>query len=377
MRPRTALLACVALAVLGGCKERNQFAAPPPPQVVVAHPEQRKVDRYLEATGSTAALNEVDLVARVQGFLQEISYKDGDVVHKGQILFTIEPLPYQLKLQQAQAAVSQQQAVVTQAEQEYNRQASLGRSDFSSQSTVQQALATRDSARAALAQAQANAQQAAIDYSYTRVLAPMDGVATAHLVSVGELVGSGQPTKLASVVQLEPIYVNFSISEAEAQRIRASLAARGQTIRDVGTIPVEIGLQTETGYPHAGTLDYASPTVDPSTGTLAVRARLPNTDTALLPGYFARVRLPLERDVATLLVPDTALGANQAGQYVLVVGAGDVVEERPVQTGPLYGDKRAIEQGLAAGDLVVVAGLQRAAPGEKVAPRTATQTASR
>jgi RND family efflux transporter MFP subunit len=360
-------------ALLGtACKKRNRYAAPPPPRVAVAHPEQRKLTRYLALTGSTAAVNDVDLVARAQGFLQEISVKDGADVHKGEVLFTIEPLPFQLKLQQAQAAEAQQQALVKQADAEYTRQSTLGRSDFSSQSAVEQALATRDSARAALQQAQANTQQAAITYAYTRVLAPFDGVMTAHLVSVGELVGTGDATKLATVVQLAPIYVNFTISEQDVLRIRQALLERGLTIRDLGTVPVDVGLQTETGYPHSGTLDYVAPNLDQSTGTLAARAIFPNTDRALLPGYFVRVRVPSQRDVATVLVPGAAIGTNQAGQYVLVVGPGNVVEERSVQTGDSYGTMRAVEHGLAPEDVVVIAGLQRSVPGEKVDPQLRT-----
>ncbi len=362
----------VATLLLASCKEPNHYAAPPLPTVIVAHPEQRKVTRYLEATGNTAPVNSVDLVARVPGFLQEISFKDGDAVHKGDILFTIEPRPYQAKLQQAQAAEAQQQALLKQAQAEYVRQSTLGKSDFSSRSSVDQALANRDSASAAVQQAAASTEQAAINYTYTRVIAPFDGVVTQHLVSVGELVGVSDATKLATLVQLDPIYVNFTISEEDVLRIRAALAARGLTVRDIGSIPVEIGLQTETGFPHKGVLDYAAPSVDQSTGTLAVRGVLANGDRALLPGYFARVRVPVQRNADAILVPDVAIGANQGGRYVLVVKPDSVVEQRQVVAGPLYGDMRAIESGLKPDDRVIVAGLQRAVPGEKVEARLGT-----
>jgi RND family efflux transporter MFP subunit len=244
----------------------------------------------------------------------------------------------------------------------------LGHNNFSSQSVVDQNLATRDTDRANLAQAKANTQLAAIDYTYTRVTAPFDGLVTAHLESVGQLVGGNTPTKLATIVQLQPIYVVFTISEQDVLRIRATIAGMGLTRADLAKVPVEVGLQTETGYPHQGKLDYAAPMVDPNTGTLLVRGELTNADRALLPGYFVRVRVPLGRGPA-LLVPDVAIGADQGGNYVLVVNGDNVVAQRSVTTGPLERTLRVIETGLKPDDRVVVAGLQRAIPGEHVVPQ--------
>jgi RND family efflux transporter MFP subunit len=372
-RRAAALAGAVLLMILpGGCKPANRYAAPPPPKVAVARPAARKITRYLEATGSTSAVSSVDLVARVAGFVQEISYKDGATVHKGDTLFTIEPLPYMAKLQQAQAVEAADEAQLRQTDAEYKRQAQLGRSDFSSQSTVEQALAARDTARANLAQAQASTQTAGITYTYTRVTAPMDGVATAHLVSVGELVGAAETTKLATVVQLDPIYVTFNVGEQDVLRIRADLARRGLTAADLHRVPVEIGLQTETGYPHAGVLDYAAPSIDPSTGTLQVRGIFENAARVLLPGYFVRVRVPVQRDVDALLVPGGALGSDQGGRYVLVVEPDNTVQQRHVRIGPAIDDMQVIESGLKPDDRVVVAGVQRAVPGEKVDPQQAT-----
>lgn len=370
------LPSAMLLLALGACKEQNHYAAPPPPKVAVVHPEQRKITRYLEATGNTAPVNSVDLVARVQGFLQDVSYKDGDEAKKGDILFTIEPLPYQSKLQQAQAAESQQQAVVKHADAEYTRQAALGRSDFASQSGVEQALSDRDSARAALQQAQANTQQAAINYTYTRVTAPFSGVVTARLVSVGQLVGGNDATKLATIVQLDPIYVNFTVSDQDVQRIRTMLAARGKTLRDIGTIPVEVGLQTEEGYPHAGVLDYAAPTVDQGTGTLTVRGVFANTDRVLLPGYYVRVRVPVERDADAILVPEQALGSGQGGRYVLAVTKDNRVEQRNVGVGPSFAEMRVVEGGLTPEDRIIVGGIGRVSPGDLVDPQPASTKAA-
>ena len=362
--------ACCLLLVITGCKKSNQFVAPPPPKVNAARPVAEKITRYLEATGNTASVASVDLVARVQGFVQDISYTDGGTVKKGDILFTIEPLPYQAKLQQAQAAEASAQAQLTNAAATFNRQEALQRQSVASVQNLDDARGQRDTAQANLAQAQANTQLAAINYSYTRVLAPFDGRVSAHLVSVGDLVGSS-PTRLATIVQMHPIYVNFSVSETDVLRIRAEAHRRGEHAEAINSVPVEIGLQSETGYPHRGHLDYAAPTVDPSTGTLAVRGILENPDVVLLPGYFARVRVPLAQADA-LLVPDEALGADQAGRYVLVVGTDKVVAQRHVTTGPLEGSLRVIETGLKADDQVVINGVQRAIPGQAVEPATVT-----
>jgi RND family efflux transporter MFP subunit len=170
-------------------------------------------------------------------------------------------------------------------------------------------------------------------------------------------------------VALDPIYVNFNVNEQDVLRIRADALKRGLTWDDLKQVPVEVGLQTETGYPHKGKLDYAAPTINQSTGTLAVRGVLPNPDRVLLPGYYVRVRVPSAQQQDALLVPDVALGSDQAGRYVLVVNGDNVVEQRKVQTGPLEGDLRVIESGLKSDDRVVIAGLLRAIPGQKVDPQ--------
>jgi RND family efflux transporter MFP subunit len=376
MRVFAIFLACLAApALLSGCKDRNRYVAPPPPKVTVAAPLERKITRYLEATGNVQAINSVDLMARVQGFLQDIDYKDGGTVKKGSTLFTIEPQPYQVKLQQAQAAEQGAQAQLAQSAAEYDRQSRLGKSDFASKSIVDQARAKRDADQSTLEQAHTNVQLAAINVGYTNVTAPFDGIVSVHLASVGALVGSNEPTKLATIVQFDPIWVTFTISEQEVQRIRHNLAERNLRIEDVGNIPVEVGLQTETGYPHIGKLDYINPGVDPSTGTLTVYGIFANTDRALLPGYFVRVRVPIQRDVPAILVPDVALGSDQAGRYLLVVNGENVVEQRHVETGPVEEEMRVIQSGLKPGDRVVVAGLLHAIPGEKVDPQLRSASA--
>jgi RND family efflux transporter MFP subunit len=368
LRIGRAATATLVVALLAGC-EQNTFVPPPPPKVDVAAPVQRTIARYLEATGNTAPIKTVDLVARVQGFLQSIDYQDGDFVKEGTPLFTIEPETYKLKLDQAQAAEAGAQASVKQAEADFKRQTDLVARQAVSQATLDTSTSNRDNAQANLQQAQVNTRIAEVNYNYTKVTAPFDGIVSAHLVSVGELVGAASPTQLATIVSLDPIYVNFNVNERDVLRIRAEAARKGLTAADLKSVPIEVGLQTETGYPHEGKLDYAAPTINQSTGTLAVRGVVPNPDRVLLPGYFVRIRVPTEKQENAVLVPDTALGSDQGGRYVLVVTGENVVEQRKVETGPLEGDLRVIESGLKPEDRVVTAGLLRAVPGQKVDPQ--------
>jgi RND family efflux transporter MFP subunit len=365
--PRIAFVICVSIS-LSAC-EQNSFVPPPPPKVEVAPPVQRTITRFLDATGNTAPIKTVDLVARVQGFLQSIDYQDGTFVKEGTTLFTIEPDTYKLKLEQAQAAEAGAQASLRQAEADFKRQSDLVQRQAVSQATLDTSTSARDNAQANLQQAQVNTRIAAVNYGYTKVVAPFDGIVSAHLVSIGELVGASSPTQLATIVQLDPIYVNFNVNEQDVLRIREEARRRGMTATDLKQLPIEVGLQTDSGYPHKGNLDYASPTLNQSTGTLPVRGVLPNPDRVLLPGFFVRVRVPFDQQQNALLVPNVALGSDQGGRYLLVVNSENVVEQRKVQTGPVEGDLRVIESGLKPDDRVVIAGLLRAIPGQKVDPQ--------
>ena len=362
------LVAAAFAALLAACGGENRYVAPPPPQVKVALPIEQNVTRYLEATGTTAAVNSANLVARVQGFLQEIRYRDGDEVKQGAVLFVIEPEPYKLKLEQARAAEAGAAATLKQNEAEYERQADLASRAVASKAQLDNATANRDSAQAKLMQAKGDTAQAAINLGYTEVKAPFDGIVTARQVSLGELVGANGPTQLATIVATDPIYVNFNISEQDTLRAREQIRRLGLTPQDLKKVPVEVGLQSDEGYPYKGTLDYASPSINQATGTLAVRAILANPDRRLLPGFFVRVRIPDQQSKA-LLVPEAALGSDQGGRYLLVVGKDNVVEQRKVTIGPSVGDLRVIDKGLAADDRVVVDGILRAIPGEKVDPQ--------
>jgi RND family efflux transporter MFP subunit len=340
--------------------------------VTVELPVQQMVTPYLEATGNTAAVNTVKLMARVQGYVQEIKYRDGAAVKKGTPLFVIEPRPYRVQLELAQAAEDGAKATLINGEAEFTRQQELEAKDVTTQANLDKARANRDTARASVLQAQASTHTAEINLGYTTVVAPFDGVVTARKVSIGELVGGNQTSELASIVQLDPIWVWFNPSERDVQRARDRMVERGVNIADlVNKVPVEAGLQTETGYPHKGVLDYAAPDVNQSTGTLQVRGIFENAKRALLPGYFVRVRVARPAEQA-LLVPEVAVGSDQAGRYVLTVNADSVVEQRRLQLGQTTGEMRVIESGLKPDERVVVSGILGAVPGQKVDPQLQT-----
>ncbi len=375
-RWRPSLLTVFAALALSGCGERNAFVPPPPPKVEVAAPLKQPVVRYLQETGNAAAVNTTTLVARVEGFIQSINYNDGDTVKAGQTLFVIEQKPYQLALEQAQAGMSSAEATTKKSKADYDRQVDLAAKNISSQATLDAATATYDAAVASQKQAQVNIDQAQLNLGYTEVKAPFDGIVTERLVSLGQLVGQGTPTTLATIVQLQPIYVNFYVSEADVQTIRKNMQAREMTAEELKKIPVEVGLQSETGYPHKGTLDYVAPTITTATGTLLVRGIFTNEHRALLPGYFVNVRVPRGKEADALLVPDRVIGSDQAGRYVLVANKDNVLEQRKVVLGQQVGDLRVIEKGIAADDRVVISDLMLVVAGQTIDPVAKTIAAS-
>ena len=360
---------CAAvLPALAACGQQNAYVPPPPPKVGVAQPLQQQVPLYVELTGNLKAFNEVKLEARVQGFLEQQKYVDGATVKKGDLLFVIQQNTYQAQLDQAKASLEADKAAQANAQVEYTRQSTLGQQQFASQSRVDDAKTKLAQTSAAVLGSQANLEVATINLGYTEVTAPFDGVASRHLVSVGALVGVAGPTELASVVQIDPIYVYFDVAETVVQRVKEALNKQGKTFLDVHDIPVEIGLQIEQGYPHKGVIDYVAPQIDASTGTLQVRGIFENKDYGLLPGMFARVRVPIRRPEPAMLIPDTALGTNQLGRYLLVVNTDNVVEQRTVTIGQVDSGLRVIESGIKPDDWVIIDGIQRAIPSSKVEP---------
>jgi multidrug efflux system membrane fusion protein len=367
-----------ALALLlTACGDRNTYQPPPPAEVTVAKPEQRKVTLYMEVTGSTAAYNRVDLVARVQGFLEKVGYKDGADVKKGDLLFQIDKKDFEIQLQIAEATQAQQEALLLQADADLKRKQDLVKTAAVSIAQVDESRAKRDSTLGALEQAKGQVAQARRNLDYTTIVAPFDGTVSARYVDPGAMVGAGEPTKLATIVQQKPIYVKFNIDEQQVLTVREQMRIAGVKLADLGPIPVGIGLQTEHGYPHTGTLDYVAPEIDSSTGTLAGRAIFDNKDNVLTPGLFVRVRIPKQQNVVSLLVPDVALGTSQEGRYVLVVNDKNVVEQRQVQIGELVdGGLRIINSGLEPKERVVVGGVMRALPGNTVVPVMTTASAA-
>jgi RND family efflux transporter MFP subunit len=363
-----ALLGGLLLAAsLTGCGKSNSYKPPPPPPVITSKPVQMPMTTYLNVTGNTVAINSVDLVARVSGYLDSVDYTDGSVVKKGSKLFVIEPAPYAAKLQQAQAAIVQAKAQVIYAQSQYDRQLEMIQQNATSKANVEQWLSQRDSARAKVTEAIANAEIAAINYGYTTVSAPFHGRVSRHLVDPGNLVGNGTATELATIEQLNPIYVYFNVNELDLLKIRSALIAQGRNPTNVIGTPVFVGLQSETSYPHPGKIDYVATSVDPSTGTIEGRAVLNNDSNALLPGLFVRARIPLGEPVPQLALPDAAVLSDQAGPYVYVVGADNVVAQKRVQTGVDENGFIAVT-GLGATDQVIVTGVQNAALGSTVAP---------
>ncbi len=367
------LFTVMSLASLAGCKPENKFIAPPPPEISVALPLKQALVPFTQQTGNTQAFNSVDLVARVEGFLIKIGYEDGAFVKKGDLLFQIDPTTYTAQVKQAEAQVAGTQAQLVQAQAEFTRQETLLRQAVTAQNTFDAAKAKRDALladednnKAALAVAQAN-------LGYTSVVAPYDGIVTRHLISVGELVGGASATKLATIVQLDPIYVYFNMSEQEVLKIRANLKTQ-LTLETLAKVPLDVGLMDEQGYPHKGHLNYVSPGVDPSTGTIQVRGLFENPKRDLVPGFFLRVRVPTGPGAAdVLVVPNRSVSDDQAGKYVLVVNKDNVVEQKRVTAGQLLvGDFRVIESGLAADDRVVLTTNGRAVPGNKVVPKPTT-----
>jgi membrane fusion protein, multidrug efflux system len=378
-RPGLAVLAAIAALALAGCGSKNAYVPPPPPKAVVAQPVQEPVTLYVYLTGNTQPFNSVNLVARVQGYLESIDYKDGAAVTKGKQLFGIERDIYQAQLDQAKAQLAHDEAVLAQAQANLTRYQTLLRQNSIARQQAEDQTFVVQQAKATVELDKANVETANINLGYTRVLAPFDGIVTNHQVDVGALVGVSGPTTLATIVQTDPLYVFFTVSEPQVLAFRRRNAEAGHPVSStdltrLSSIPVEIGLQGEEGYPHKGHLDYVSPQVNTATGTLTVRALFENKDHALLPGVFVRVRTPTGYQEKALLTRNDAIGMSQEGSYVLVVGPDNVVERRVVKTGEQVGQLRIIESGLGPTDWVVTEGVQRAIPGAKIAPQRSELT---
>jgi RND family efflux transporter MFP subunit len=342
--------------------------------VPVVLPRLQSVTNYVEITGNAASVNDVKLLARVSGYLEQIHYEDGPLVKKGDLLFTIQQAPYKQQLEQAHAQVLIAQASLIYAKTEFARYTALVKQDAATQTEVDHWTFERASAAANLLSAQAQVEIDEVNLGYTEVRAPFAGIVGRHLIDPGNVVGGdAQQSALAEITQLDPIYVVANLSEQTVLKIRQNLSQHRLTLADLHKIPVDVGLSDEQGFPHRGTIQYVAPALDPATGTLFVRGILPNPDYLILPGFFVRMRLPMGKvDRNALLVPDRALQTDQGGQYLLVLDNTDTVRQRYVQLGSLQGALRVVTSGLMPEDRVVVGDLWRATPGTKVTPQLTT-----
>lgn len=370
---RLAAFLLAGLLMLAGCGERPAFTPPPPPKVTVGHPVRRPVTEYLEFTGNAQAVNTVQLRARVPGYLKQVYFKDGDLVKKGQLLFLIEPDVYKARLAEAEAEIMRQQAALDHARAEVRRFKRLVEQKAGAQSDLDNWRFQLESAQAALKAARAKRDMAKLDLDYTRITAPFDGRIDRRLKDPGNLVGAGDNTLLAEIMQIDPIYFYFTINEAELLRLMAE-SKRSPLETGQVKVPLSLGLANEEGFPHQGHLDYAGIGVHPSTGTLQLRGIFPNPDGKILPGMFGRVRGSVAGKTSEqLLVPKIALGYDQLGYYVLVVGENNIVQRRAVKPGTEVGDQRVVESGLQGDELMITTGLIRAFPGRPVTPVPETE----
>lgn len=340
------------------------------PKIPVTRPKVQAVSDTLEITGNAASVAQVKLVARVVGYLEKIHFEDGALVRKGDLLFTIQQDQWKAQLQQAKAQLQLQQAALSYAKTEVQRYTELVKRSAAPQIEIDHWVFEKNSAEANIVAAEAQIAIAQLNLDYTEVRAPFDGQMGKHLIDPGNVVGATTETALAQITQLDPIYVEANISSQQALQIRTNLDQRRLTLEQLHKIPVDVGLSNDKGFPLRGTLQYVAPAIDPATGTLLVRAILPNPTHVLVPGIFARMRIPMGKDIPqALLVPDRALQEDQGGRYLLVLDKDDIIRQRYVQIGQQVGALRVILSGIDANDRIVIGELWRSTPGTKVSPQ--------
>jgi len=349
----------IALTVLAGCSGQAS-EQPQPPQVGVAEVPVRAVRQWDEFSGRIEAIESVELRPRVSGYIDQVNYREGQEVKKGDVLFTIDPRSYRAELSRAEAALGRARAQASLSRGEAERARRLSEQQAISTETYEQRRAAAEQAQADMAAAQAAVDTARLDLEWTRVRAPIDGRAGRALVTAGNLVGTGQTASvLTTVVSLDKVHVHFDADERSFLRY-AELARTGQRAseRD-GTLPVQVALADEDGFPHTGTVDFLDNQVDSGTGTIRARAVLDNADRAFTPGLYARVRLPGSGEFKAALVDDKAVLTDQDRKYVYVVDQDGKAQRRDIEVGRMAEGLRIVEQGLAAGDRVIVSGVQK------------------
>lgn len=363
-----------ATLLLAGCNDKaSQQAAAAPPPVTVAQPTKRTVTDWDEFTGRFDAIEQVQIRARVTGFVVSVDFKDGAIVKAGDLLYTIDPRQYEAVAEQAKGQLVDAKAKVDLAERELARAESLIKTQAVAENIVDQRRQSLAAAQAAILQADGALKRAELDVEFTKIKAPITGRISRHLVTIGNLVQGSESgaTLLTSIVSLDPIHVYFDMDEAIYQRnSRLWFEGKRPSSRDTAN-PVEIMLSGETKPSHEGKVDFLDNRLDVGTGTLRGRALVPNQDLSILPGQFARVRVIASAPYEGLLLPDTAIATDQSRKIVFVVKSDDTVEARPVTLGALDDGLRVIKEGLKPDDRVIVDGLQRARVGAKVSPHAA------
>ncbi len=373
---RTALplAATLLLVSLAGCGQgqQQQGAAPPPPKVTVANPVQRTVVDHDEYVGRFVAVNSVEVRSRLSGYLSAIHFKDGQMVKKGDLLFTIDRRPFEIALEQMRANLAQARANLAFTQSDLDRAKPLLQNKTITEQAYDQRVQAKNVAEAAVAAQEAMVHSAELDLDqYSELRAPIDGRIGDRRVAVGNLVTggtSGNTTLLATIVSVDPIRFEFSFDEASYLRYVRYASASQDVAALHGNVPVELKLIDEKDFAHTGKIDFVDNVINQATGTIRGRAVFDNADGLFTPGMFGRLRVPGSPPYTALLVPDEAIGSEQARKYVLVVDGGGVVQQKYVTPGQLDGGLRVIKDGLAATDRVIVNGLMRARPGIKVAP---------
>lgn len=370
----------LCLLSCGGDRSDGGQGAPPVPTVEFVRPVVREITDWDEFTGRLEAVESVEVRARVSGLLLSIHFEDGETVEEGQLLFTVDPRPYQATLDARLADVQVAEASRDLAKSNRDRGLQLLESNAIAAELMDARRASLAEAEASLASARARLAAAQLDVDFTQVTAPISGRVSDHFVSVGNLISAGtaQSTLLTTIVSTDPIYCRFEADESTVLNyLRLNAAGKRQSSRDYEA-PVQLGLADEEGFPHAGVIDFVDNQFDVGTATMRARAKVPNPDGLLFPGMFARVKVQGGEPRDALLIPDKAIQSTQTLRFVLVVGEGDVVQNRPVTVGTLTEDGlREITAGIAPDDRVVSSGLFAARPGAMVTPRDASTAPSR
>lgn len=367
------LFPLAAFFLVAGCGERKEQAAPGALPVTVSQPTKRVVTDWDEFTGRFDAVEQVQVRARVTGFVTSVEFKDGAIVKAGDLLYVIDPRQYEAVAEQAQGQLADGKAKVDLAEKELSRAVELNKTKAVADSIVDQRSQQLQAAQAATLQAEGALKRAQLDVEFTKVRAPIDGRVSRHLVTVGNLVQGSESgaTLLTSIVSLNPIHLYFDMDESiYLKNNRLWFQGRRPSSRDTPN-PVQVALSGESKPSHDGVMDFLDNRLDVGTGTLRGRALVDNHDLSILPGQFARVRVLGSAPYEALLLPDTAIATDQSRKVVFVVKPDDIVEARPVVLGPIDDGLRVIREGLKADDRVIVDGLQRARIGAKVAPHAA------